>query len=102
MECPIWGVHLSYDYTRERQLASAAAFAAQVARRHAAAIDTMFSALAEGNEGQPTPPAEITAVLWASYLGHLTTHLTSIVGKEATTSILKQVLAAHIGDERDH
>ncbi len=94
---------MSYDNTRERQLASAAAFAAGVARKHATAIDNMFPALAEGNEGQRTTPAEITAVLWASYLGHLVGHLSRVAGKAVTAGIVEQVLAAHNGDEdRDH
>ena len=88
---------MSHDYTRERQLAAAAAFAYRVARKHAADLDKMFPTIAVGAEPLSTAPGEISAVLWASYLGHLVTHLTILVGREAAASILKQVVAVQSG-----
>lgn len=95
-------LRLSHDYTREKQLAAAASFAARLARKHVDEIDRMFTVIAEGTPALPTPPAEITAVLWASYLGHMVGHLNSLVGREATAGILKQVASVQSGADRAH
>jgi hypothetical protein len=87
---------LSYDNTRERKLAESASFASCIARQQEKFLRAMFP------PPETTRP-EVTAVIWATYLGHLVTFLASQVGKEAAAGILKQVLAAHHGDDhRDH
>lgn len=94
---------MSYDYTRERTLAGAAALAVRIARAHTKQLDEVFPTGAPGRVDTPSPVESVTPVLWASYLGHLIGHLTSILGKDATTAVLRQVLRAHIGEEnREH
>lgn len=93
---------MSYDYSREQQLAAAAAFAARVARKHAAEIDKMFPVFAMGTSNVPSQPSEFLHVLWASYLGHLVGHLNSLAGHEATAGILKQVVTVQSGADRAH
>jgi hypothetical protein len=101
---------LSYDDTRERQLAEAAHFATRLARAHKAQIEQSFPLITGAAVTDFTPGGKlnpVTAVLWCAYLGHLVTYLTCAVGKESAAGILKEVVvaagvlkqvAAHIGD----
>jgi hypothetical protein len=89
------GRHLSYDYTREHQLAGAVHFASLVARGHAAELDSMFSVIAEGNDSLPTPPPELLTLLWTTYVHGIVRHLSDVLDADTAAGVMRQVLRAH-------
>lgn len=93
---------MSYDYTHEVHLAAAAALAAVTARRHKTEIETAVAMFTHVTPPSLPTSRWITTVLWGSYLGHLVGHLSGVVGKDTAASILKQVLLAHMGENRDN
>jgi hypothetical protein len=89
---------LSYDYSREQQLAACAALAKTISGRHQSEIDRALRAMAATYGYDRELRRESTAVLWTAYLSAITEHLSSILGRDATTGVLRQVLQSHLGD----
>lgn len=83
--------HLSYDITREHQLASSAARGVTLARHHIQQIESLFPAVASGDTGR-------AATFWRNYLEQLAAHLSLTIGKDATTAVLRHAFHLHLED----
>jgi hypothetical protein len=93
---------LSNDDSVEREkLRAATDFATRLARAHEAQLDHSLGLTRVVAEELGEAHRRLASVLWEAYLGHLVGHLSSVLGKDATTGILTQVLAAHTGDACD-
>lgn len=83
---------------REVFLAAVTGLASGISSRHASEVARSGRAFIEPYELHPVLRAEATAVLWCTYINHLTEHLSSTLGKDTAIRVLRQVLEAHTGE----
>jgi hypothetical protein len=94
---------LSYDYTREHQLAAATQCATLIATRHIEHLDSIFGVLTEGHEELAAVTVDTRALLaqaWAVYLSTLIRHAVPILGADATVALARQALDAPPGETK--
>jgi hypothetical protein len=94
---------LSYDYTREHQLAAATQCATLIATRHVEHLDSIFGVLTDGQREElaavTVDTRELLTHAWAVYLSTLIRHAIPILGADATVALARQTLDAPLGEK---